>query len=82
MGHQTTIHRFTLIVEGPDLQTDANADALFEAGCDDGTIGSVDGVQFIGFDRGAPSMSEAVRSATADIKAAVPEASVVRVVLE
>lgn len=30
-----TTYTFTLIAEGPDLQTDELADALFEAGCDD-----------------------------------------------
>jgi hypothetical protein len=73
-------HRFTLIVEGPDLQTDANADALFEAGCDDGTIGSVDGVQFLEFTREANSLGEAVDSAIAQIEVAVPTASVVRAI--
>lgn len=75
-------YHFTLIVEGLDLQTHANADALFEAGFDDGLIPSVDGIQFIDFDREAPSMSDAVRSATANIEVAVPEASIVRIVTD
>ena len=59
---------FTLVVEGPDMQEDAIIDALFENGCDDGTIGRSDGVQFIVFDREAASFAEAVQSAIDDIQ--------------
>ena len=56
-------HHFTLIIEGPDMQEEAIIDALFENGCDDGTIGRSDGIQFIVFDREAASFTEAVQSA-------------------
>ena len=59
---------FTLIVEGPDMQEEAIINALFESGCDDGTIGRSDGIQFIVFDRKAASFAEAVRSAIDDIE--------------
>jgi hypothetical protein len=75
----TRTHEFTLIVEGPDLQTDEAMDALFEAGCSDGTFGSVGGVQHADFHREAASFEEAVSSATAAIESAVPGARVVRV---
>ncbi len=61
-------YHFTLIVEGPDMQDEVMIDALFENGCDDGTVGRSDGVQFIVFDREAASPVEAVRSAINDIE--------------
>jgi hypothetical protein len=45
-------------------------DALYEAGCDDGTIVSRNDVTFIAFDRKAASLEQAIRSATADVRAA------------
>ena len=42
-----SIHHFTLIVDGPDLQDDTFIHRLFEAGCDDATAGRIDGVQYI-----------------------------------
>ena len=61
-------HHFTLIVEGPDMQDEAMIDAQFKNGCDDGTVGRSDGVQFIVFDREAASFTEAVQSAIDDIQ--------------
>ena len=63
-----TIHRFTLIVDGPDLQDDALIDALFEAGCDDAAIGRVDGIQYVDIDREAASLDRAILSAVADLE--------------
>jgi len=63
-----TTHQFTLIVEGPDLQTDALMDALHEASCDDTLIGRVDGVQYLDFDREASTLEEAVLSAVSDVE--------------
>ena len=40
-------HHFTLIVDGPDIQSDAVIDALYEAGCDDALIGRTDGIQYV-----------------------------------
>ena len=61
-------YHFTLIVEGPDMQDEVVIDALFDNGCDDGTVGRSDDVQFIVFDREAASLVEAVRSAINDIE--------------
>ena len=61
------IHNFTLIVDGPDLQDDALIDALFEAGCDDATVGRTQGIQYLDFGREAISLVEAIRSAVADV---------------
>ena len=62
------VHHFTLIVEGIDLQAEPTIDALFEAGCDDATVGRVDGVQYVDFDREAESLAEAVISAVRDVE--------------
>ncbi|MDQ3209955.1 MAG: hypothetical protein M3Q20_02075, partial [Actinomycetota bacterium] len=60
-------HPFTLIVDGP-VDDDRVLDALFEAGCDDATFGSVDGAGFADFRRTAPTFLQAVRSAILDIE--------------
>ncbi len=63
-----SIHHFTLIVDGPDIQSDAVIDALYGAGCDDALIGRADGIQYVEFDREAVGVLEAVLSAVADIE--------------
>ena len=71
-------HRFTLIVEGPDLQADPLIDQLYEAGCDDALAGRSHGVQCLDFDREAASIEEAVCSAIADV-ASLDGVEVVRI---
>lgn len=61
-------YHFTLIVEGPDLQGDELADALYESGCDDALVGRSHGVQYLDFDREAASPEHAVLSAVADVE--------------
>ena len=61
------IHRFTVILSGLTEMTDAAANALYEAGCDDGSPGSCEGVAF---DREASSLSEAIHSAVRDVRKA------------
>lgn len=63
-----TIWRFTLIVDGPDVQSGTTVDALYEAGCDDALIGRTDGAQYVEFDREAAGLVEAVLSAVADVE--------------
>ena len=60
------------------MQEDDVIDSLFECGCDDGTVGRSDGIQFAVFDRGANSLDEAVLSAVNDIER-VPGLEVVRI---
>ncbi len=48
-------YQFVLIVEGADLQSDEMFEAVFDAGCDDALVGCSNGVQFVDFDRAAPS---------------------------
>ena len=50
-----------------DEFNDAQADALYEAGCSDGTLCSRDGLANIHFDRESESLHQAIRSAIADI---------------
>ena len=61
-------YQFMLIVEGPDLQEDGRLDALYEAGCDDALVGCSHGVQYLDFDRDAPTRVGAVASAIADVE--------------
>lgn len=63
-----TTHTFTLIVDGPDLQTGELVDEVFATGCDDALIGLVDGLQIADFDREADTLGEAVLSAVAELE--------------
>ena len=65
-----TKYEFTLILSGPLELTEEIADELFEAGCDDGTPGTCEGVFSIDFHREASSLEEAIRSAIANVKTA------------
>lgn len=69
-------HEFTLVVHGG--LDDAIVDALFEAGCDDATLGEVDGVGYAEFIREAPSFGDALRSAIEQVES-VPGLTVSRV---
>ena len=60
---------FSLVLTAPTLSP-ADCEALYEAGCDDGTIVTRSGVTFIAFDRKAESLEQAIRSATAHVRAA------------
>ena len=70
-------YQFTLIVEGPDLQSDELVDVLFNVGCDDALIGRVGGVQYLDFDRKAASLEDAVISAVANVET-IPGVDVLR----
>ncbi len=63
-------YEFELILRDvPDL-TDDQADALFAAGCEDGTPASCDGTAWVHFDREAPSLEDAIRIALGQVRAA------------
>jgi hypothetical protein len=55
-------HEFTLELTSAWV-TEEQCNAVYEAGCDDGTISSSQGVSRIDFAREAPSLEEAIRSA-------------------
>lgn len=63
-------YEFTLVLKGPLELTEDIADELFEAGCNDGSPGTCEGVFSIDFHREARSLEEAIRSAIANVKAA------------
>ena len=69
--------QFTLIVEGPDLQSDAAGESLVHAGCEDALVGYSDGVQYLEFHREAPDSETAILSAIADAER-VPGIEVIR----
>ncbi len=60
-------HAFTLVITG-DLECEKTIDALFEAGCDDATFGTVDHVGYGDFVRRAPTFAEAVHSAIEQVE--------------
>jgi hypothetical protein len=62
-------YSFSLILTAPALN-DEDCDALYEAGCDDGTIVTRDSVTFIAFDRKSESLEQAILSATANVREA------------
>ena len=61
---------FQLVLADVETMNEEIADALYEAGCDDGTAFSSQGIAAIGFSREAQSLEEAVRSAIADVNKA------------
>jgi len=63
-------YEFDLHFDGIVEITDAQADRLFAAGCDDGTPASCEGAAWIHFDREAASLEEAIRSAVAQVQSA------------
>ena len=61
------IWSFTVYIQGLTEFGDDQANALYEAGCSDGTLVSGDGRAWIEFDREAKSLHLAIQSAIADI---------------
>lgn len=61
---------FTMILQGKDELSEADAERLFEAGCDDGTPGVSNRVAMIHFSRTASSFQEAIVTAKADVEKA------------
>lgn len=62
-------YEFMLVLTASELSDD-DCGALYEAGCDDGTVVTRNGVTCVAFDRDAESLEDAIRSATADVRAA------------
>jgi hypothetical protein len=63
-------YQFDVILKDVSEVTDDQADALFAAGCDDATPACCDAAAWVHFDREAPSLEEAIRSAVAQVQAA------------
>ncbi len=70
---------FALLLTGPTELTDAMADALFAAGCDDATPSVCYGRVSLEFSRTAPSYQEAALSAIRDVRKAGIGADVWRI---
>jgi hypothetical protein len=64
------IYEFDVVLKDTSEITDDQADALFEAGCDDGSPASRGGTAWVHFDRESASLEEAIRSAVAQIQVA------------
>jgi hypothetical protein len=62
-------YAFSVVLAASTLSVE-ECEALYEAGCDDGTIVTRNRVTFIAFDRKAVSLEQAIRSATADVRTA------------
>lgn len=61
-------YEFDVILKGLSELTEKQIDSLFDAGCDDGTPASREGLSWIHFDREAPSLEEAIRSAVGQVQ--------------
>lgn len=61
---------FKLVLADVSDVSDDQGDALFEAGCDDGTIVSRDGEVFVRFMRESSSLEQAINAAAADVQRA------------
>ena len=67
--HVMKTYQFSVVLTVSELTND-DCDTLYEAGCDDGTVVTRGGVTHVAFDREAESLEEAIRSATAQVRAA------------
>jgi hypothetical protein len=63
-------HEFILILSDAPPLTSEIENALFEAGCDDGTVGMHSGRMAIDFTRSAPTLKDAILSAIQDVQKA------------
>ena len=63
------IYEFSIVLREAEV-SESDCNALYEAGCSDGTIVTRNGQTFIAFDREASSLEEAIRSASRDVRAA------------
>jgi hypothetical protein len=62
-------YEFSLILIVPEI-TDADTDKLYEAGCDDASILTSQGVTRLQFDREATNLDEALASAIQNVERA------------
>ena len=74
-------HSFAVVIDGVDLTSpdSPDADALYEADCDDALLASSADVQRAIFDREASSFAAAVASAITAIESGIPGARVTAV---
>jgi hypothetical protein len=72
-------HDFILILSDVPALTSEVENALFESGCDDGTVGMHAGRMSLDFTRSAPTLKDAILSAIQDVHKAKIGARIVRV---
>jgi hypothetical protein len=72
-------HKFTLILSGVSDLTPDLADALYEATGGDIECDMRDGIAFLEFERGAPTLRDAIASAIREVEGAAAGVRVVRV---
>jgi hypothetical protein len=63
-------YEFDVVLKDLTEVSDDQADALYATGCDDGTPTSSGGQAWVHFDREAPSLEVAIRSAIGQVQAA------------
>lgn len=63
-------YEFVVTLAKGTEHSDTLVEALYEAGCDDGSVWSCAGVVQIGFSRRADSLEAAIRSAVTDVQKA------------
>lgn len=73
-------YNFSLLISPPDVDEETAADRLYAGGCDDALFSVSGGIYEVEFDREAPSLADAVRTAIRDVRNAGIGARVVRVV--
>ena len=64
------LYEFDIVLRDLSEIADNQADALYEAGCDDGSPVSRDGIAWLHFDRQAATLEDAIRSAVTQIQTA------------
>ncbi len=79
MSTDEDFYNFVLVLSGVSEPDERLENALFEAGCDDGTLAFRNEVGYIEFDRQAPSLDAAVLSAIRDVERADSRLTVVAV---
>ena len=79
MSTNEDFYNFVLVLSGVAEPDERLENALFEAGCDDGTLAFRNGVGYVEFDRQAPSLDTAILSAIRDVERADPRLTVVAV---
>jgi hypothetical protein len=72
-------HDFVLVLSDVPTLTSEVENALFEAGCDDATVGMHAGRMSLDFARSAPTLKDAILSAIVDVQKAKIGARIIRV---
>ena len=79
MSTNEEVYNFVLVLSGVSEPDEWLEDALFGAGCDDGTLAFRNGVGYLEFDRQAPGLDPAILSAIRDVERADSRLTVVAV---